>query len=210
MGTTSTLGTDTVTTAVFRAGTSIPVGGFYSLSFRNERTKYLAFDAAARDVEVALEELSTVGDVTVVRSLMDENRGFVWTVSFLTELGNVDMILFDNYDMTGTVVTGVVSELITGVAPPFNSLDKANGLPLGSAVITDLSELAMTISDLDEGIAYYIRVAAINSVGQGPFGVADVPFAIPEPQRPGRPENASLNVVDGTTLAVTFDSPLLD
>ena len=58
------------------------------------------------------------GAASVTRSSADENNGYSWSVTFLTELGALDLVEFDNRDMTGTVVTGVVSlGLITTVLP---------------------------------------------------------------------------------------------
>jgi len=70
--------------------------------------------------------------------------------------------------------------------------------------------LHLTIEELDEGIAYYYRVSAINAVGQGPYGYAAVPYAIPQAQRPDRPTNAKLINLDGSSLQVAFDAPELD
>jgi len=146
----------------------------------------------------------------VVRSVVDENNGYTWTIQFLTELGYLDLLEFDAADMTGTVVTGNVAKSVSGVLPPFNSLDPSNGLPLGSAVVTQLNNLALTVNGLDEGIAYYFRVAAVNSVGQGPYAFSSTPYAIPEPQRPGLPVNALIVPSDATSMFVKFEPPMLD
>ena len=66
----------------------------------------------------------------------------------LTELGDVESIIIDDLDLTGTVPTGVVEELTKGIFPPFDSLDPENGLPLGSSTITDLSDLSMVVAML--------------------------------------------------------------
>jgi hypothetical protein len=157
-----------------------------------------------------LEVLDTIGEVTISRSTVDENNGYTWSVTFLTELGNVDSIIFDDASMVGTVVTGTVAETVQGIAPQFNSLDQSSGLPLGSVVITDLTTLSATVSSLDEGIAYYFRVSAINSIGQGPYAYAPTPYAIPAMQRPSVPVTPTLAVIDGTSLDVQFNPPQLD
>ena len=199
-----------VSISQLQASTSDAVGGYFAMSFRNQRTRYVPHDASAREIETALEALDTIGDVTVTRSPPDENDGYTWSVIFLTEAGDVDMIVLDDLDMTGTVVSCVAAVEQIGVSPPFDSLDQNNGLPLGSAVVTDLTDLTLTITDLEEGIAYFVRVSAINSIGQGDFAFADVPFAIPEPQRPGRPTDTTLEVIDGTSMLVGFNPPALD
>ena len=191
-------------------GTSSPLGGYFALTFNGARTGYLPYNSGARDVAEALMNLDTVGDVNVVRSMTDENNGYTWTVTFLSELGPLSDMIFDSVDLTGTVATGVVSKLVQGVFPPFNSLDQTNGLPLGSAVITNTNDMSLLVDSLEQGIAYYFRASAINSVGQGPYGYSPIPFAIPEPQRPSAPTNATVSNVDGTSVSVSFDSPLLD
>lgn len=191
-------------------GTSTTIGGNFALEFNGARTIYLPHSASANEVKFALESLDTIGQVDVARNSGDENNGFTWSVTFMTELGDVSDIVFDDKDMTGTMVSGVVSTNVVGVYPGFNSLDQANNLPLGSTIISDLSNLSLTIGNLDEGIAYYIRVAAINAVGQGPYGVSATPYAIPSNQRPGRPVTPDLSIKDGTSMNVKFNPPVLD
>merc|ERR1711871_1130478 len=85
----------TVDVTQVRAATSEPMGGYFALSFRGARTTYMRFDAAASVMEQALESLDTIGDVVVHRSKADENQGFTWSVTFLTELGDVPAIVLD-------------------------------------------------------------------------------------------------------------------
>jgi hypothetical protein len=191
-------------------GTSSKIGGEFALSYLGSRTLYLPFDASARVVQNALESLSKIGKVDVTRSSADENNGYTWSVTFLTNLGSLNLLQFDNVDMTGTVANGIVRKVVDGVSPPFSSLDPVSQLPLGSAIITHLSDLSLTVDDLDEGIAYYFRVAALNPVGQGPYSFASMPYAIPQSQRPGRPTGATLVPVDGSSLKVQFNSPMFD
>jgi hypothetical protein len=193
-----------------QSGTSSVIGGNFALSYLGSRTVYLPFDADERMVQNALENLPTIGKVLVHRSSKDENNGYTWTVTFLTNLGSLNLIQFDNSDMTGTFVNGNVKKLIDGVSPPFNSLDPRSNLPLGSIMVTDLDNLEATVTGLDQGIAYYFRVAAVNSIGQGPYSFSSVPYAIPQPQRPGSPIAVELNKVDGSSLQVTFNPPQLD
>jgi hypothetical protein len=191
-------------------GTSTVIAGNFALTFRGARSVYVPYNSDARTIKNILEDLPTIGEVEVNVGSADENNGYTWMVTFLTNLGSLDLIEFDNRDMTGTVVNGKVSKQRVGIAPPFNSLDQTSNLPLGSVVVTDLSNLAVTVDELDQGIAYYFRVSAINSVGQGPYAFSSVPYAIPQPQRPGRPINPTLNAVDGSSLEVGFKPPALN
>lgn len=93
--------------------------------------------------------------------------GFTWLVTFNTDLGDLSSLTADIMSMTGTAPVLAVSESVQGVAPSFASLDPYNSLPLGSATLTDLSDLSMTVSGLEEGVAYYFRVTASNYIGPG-------------------------------------------
>ena len=203
-------GVDKVTVSTIVDGTSEALGGDFALDFRGQRTGYIAFDASAHDIETALESLSTIGSVDVVRSDPDENGGYTWSVTFLTNLGDVGMLGFDALDLTGTVSSGTVGELAQGAFPPFDSLDVDNGLPLGSVTVTDLSDLALDVTGLEQGIAYYFRVFAVNALGQSEAAMGTPPFALPMPQQPGAPTNFTLYVLDGTSLRAAFGAPALD
>lgn len=88
-------------------------------------------------------------------------------MTFNTNLGDVSSLAADIMSMTGTAPVLAVSESVKGVHPSFASLDPYNGLALGSATITDLSDLSMTVAGLEEGVAYYFRVTASNYIGPG-------------------------------------------
>lgn len=88
-------------------------------------------------------------------------------MTFNTDLGDVDSLTADTRSMTGTAPVLAVSEDVKGVAPSFASLDPDNSLPLGSATLTDLSDLNMNVAGLEEGVAYYFRVTASNYIGSG-------------------------------------------
>ncbi len=203
----TTLGTETVTITQVRAATSEMIGGRYSLLFRGARSRYLPYNATALDVQRALEELATVGQVGVTRSNADENNGYTWLVTFLTDLGPLDLIQFDGTSLTGTVATGNVAEVVVGSFPPFNSSVPILGLPLGTAVLTNLSQLTVVMTGLDQGIPYFVRASAFNAIGQSLFAYSSDIFIIPEPQQPGPPLNPLLTSVDGHTLAVSFLPP---
>ncbi|CAN0395583.1 unnamed protein product, partial [Scytosiphon promiscuus] len=55
-----------------RSGTSVGLGGDFALSLSGSRSQYLASNASARDLKLALEALDTVGTVDVERYDGDE------------------------------------------------------------------------------------------------------------------------------------------
>lgn len=167
-------------------------------------------DVSARGLKEALEATPTVGRVDVARAGPDENGGFTWAVTFLTELGDLPPLRVDAAALSGTAPYGQVAERDAGVFPPFDSLDPVNGLPLGSTTLTTLDDLAATVSALEQGIPYYFRVSAMNANGQGPAALASPAFAVPLPQAATAPSSVRLAVVDGGSLAVAMAPPLRD
>jgi hypothetical protein len=114
----------TVAITEITPGTASTISGNFALSFMGERSVYVPYNADARTVQNILEELTTIGKVTVERSSVDENNGYTWTVTFLTNLGSLPLIQFDNSDMKGTVVRGLVRKevgfFVTLHVPRFN------------------------------------------------------------------------------------------
>jgi len=139
-----------------------------------------------------------------------QHQGFTWSVTFLTELGDLPAVVVDGAALTGTAPLMRVFEHDAGIFPPFDSLDPTNGLPLGSTTLTHLDDLSATLSALEQGIPYYFRVAATNANGQGPSALASPAFAVPFPQSATSPTGVALSVVDGGSLAVSLSAPLRD
>ena len=202
-GTFDDVSQDTFTVTDSVAGTSAPLGGSFTLEFDGQRTGYLSYDSDAATIEAALDALSTIGDVDVTRSTSDENGGYTWSITFLSNLGALPTLISDDNDITGTAASVTVATLTPGQSPPFNS-DEYN-----SITVTDLSDLSATASDLRQGIPYYFRVSAMNAIGTGPATVAFPPYSLPTPQVPSTPTDVLLSVVDGSTLSVQFDTPAL-
>ena len=73
---------------------SSAMSGTYTLSFRGEVSSDLRHDASQAEVAAALNALSTVGEVAVMRSGLAKN-GYTWTVEFLTERGRLPAIVAD-------------------------------------------------------------------------------------------------------------------
>jgi hypothetical protein len=184
-------GTGGLTPAAFTvtelvAGTGVPVGGSFALSFRGQRTGYIAADASAVEVQAELEELSTVGSVSVQRSDEDESGGYTWTVTFLNNLGDLPSLVVDDVTLTGTLASVAVAEDTKGVLPAFNQ--GVGGLALGSAIVTDIDSTSYAIRNLAQGVQYYVRVSATNSVGYGPALICFPAAAAPQPQPADAPE----------------------
>ena len=134
----------TTASAFTQVGTSLPLGGEFVLSFRGERTGYIDVSATAADVESELGELTTVGTVRVTRGDIDENGGYTWQVTYVTDLGDLPPLAMDDVTVTGSFGQCAVTENEKGVFPPFNA--GAGALALGSAIVTDMDRLTYTIT----------------------------------------------------------------
>lgn len=123
----TTAGGDSVEVAVNGDGTSQGLGGVFALEFDGQRTGYMPFDVSAAVLKTQLEVLSTIGNVAVTRSNVDPSNGYAWTISFLTNLGDLRPLQSDAMALTGTAPVIQVREAAKGVFPRFNSKDPANG-----------------------------------------------------------------------------------
>ena len=88
---TPTLGGTGAAVSVYEAKKGYaPLGGTYILSYMGETTDNIAFAASAKEVKTRLEALATIGTVDVQREA--RGNGHRWTVTFLSNLGNLPMI----------------------------------------------------------------------------------------------------------------------
>ena len=117
-------------------GTSFALGGSFALTYRGERTSYMPYNASSAILAAELEELTTIYDISVQRSLMNENGGYTWTVTFEENLGDLPLLEADASSLSGTMALAVVEEVVQGQPPPFDQ--GQGGLPLGAQVIADV------------------------------------------------------------------------
>lgn len=102
--------------AVAEATKGNAVGGSFTLSLGGVSTGALAWDASAADMEAALEDLSTVGEVTVMRGAADGERGHTWSVTFVDVQngGDVELLLADYSQLTGVGAVATAREVFKG------------------------------------------------------------------------------------------------
>ncbi|KPJ65420.1 MAG: hypothetical protein AMJ43_10790, partial [Coxiella sp. DG_40] len=120
-----------------------PDGGTFTLTYRGETTKNIAWDATAAQIQEALEELSTVnlGDITVSAPI---DNGI--TFMFANTLGDVDLLMInssltdDGISVTASIAettkgsdgyisrsSNTVDDVITGVALHLHDTTDASG-----------------------------------------------------------------------------------
>ncbi|CAM9289154.1 unnamed protein product, partial [Phaeothamnion confervicola] len=113
------------------------LGGTFGLSFGGAATDRIAWDAAAADVEAALEALPTVGGVTVWQTVAAASSSAAWLVEFTTlgdpaNLGDLPLLDADGDLLTGTNAAVTVTEEQAGccaVEVTLNGRDFSAGGP---------------------------------------------------------------------------------
>ena len=200
--------TTTVTVARITPATTAPVDGFFRLRYEGAITPFLPYDISARRLELALEALDTITDVSVSRSIPDENQGYTWHVTFNSETGDVQPLAVDVDSMTGTRVSGMVSQVLQGAVPGFNSA--GDGTPLGSRILP-IGTASVTVSDLNSEVPYYFRLSALTTTGASTgYSYPVMPYAVPLLTAPSSPQAVALTVTGATTARVDFTAPEAD
>lgn len=171
-----------------------PISGSFRLRLGGENTPPLSHDAAAEDIENALERLVDVGDVIVSKVL--NGYGHNWIVTFYSEMGDVDLMEADGTGLTGPSAAVSVSIGQDGVLPS----------SYGYQEIPDASTLQYTIEGLDLGQSYSVRLRASNQEGYGWVEIA-TPASIRTLEAPGKPEDVSLIVMSNAMLKLVWSSP---
>lgn len=174
-----TQGSDTVTVTEIIAGTSTPLGGSFALSLKGERTGYIPFDVSAMGLQNQLELLSAImKPLRVSRLDADANNGFQWLITFLGNVGDVDKLIGDANNLTGTASSVQVTEIVKGIPPPFNARNNAGSF--GSSLITTQNDFSWIATEMDENVPFYFRVFALNAAGRSFPAYSNPPFAIPQ------------------------------
>ena len=168
--------------SILSSGSTDPsdLGGWFRLSFNGSQTltTYLPVNASAAQVEQALDQLNTLRDVSVSKSVVStvqqgENvAGYEWTITFVGDVGDQPAMQLDS-SLLYTSKTSLQAVVYNG--------DNALG-PDGSKLVNTFPGEAphnynirtvgpdvrtFTISDLTPGNTYYVAVSAINAFGTG-------------------------------------------
>eukprot|EP00644_Phytophthora_capsici_P006876 jgi/Phyca11/55231/gw1.8.186.1 len=121
------------------------ISGSFTVSFQSVGGVVINFDDTPTDVRTKLQSLSTIGKLNVVQTA-NADFGTVWTITFLSNLGDLPLLSVDDKTLLkGTGVNVVVQEAVKGV---------------------DVA-LETVIEGLDPGQDYYVRAFARNENGYG-------------------------------------------
>ncbi len=171
------------------------------VAYKQATTPRLPPSISKTNLKLALENLPSVGAVKVERAgtfeTSDDNEGYKWTVTFLTEVGDVpDLVVNGRLLSDGVEGYTEVNEILKGVPP---NEYKRYEVPLG----TNSVELA----GLTTGLTYFVRIAAMTSSGLNTFTEATsaVPFKAPLPLK-----LVNLRPITDALLEVQFTDEMMD
>ena len=109
-------------------------------------------------------------------------------------------------DNGGEAVSSYLITYGTAVDLASGALTGATG-SVAFTYITDSGPYARTLSGLQPGVDYYVRVAAVNSRGAGP-AAATLPVADHPRTTPASPMSVTLRALSGSSLGVAWTPPL--
>ncbi|KUF76226.1 Titin [Phytophthora nicotianae] len=188
------------------SGSPVDLGGTVMLSVGGESTGALAVDATSEDVRVALEGLSTVGEVTVTvtgevsaRSTFPATRhGVYWDLTFISSMDDLPL-LGVRTDATLPFTSRACGGTLTGVTPCVEGLKlEQGGLPTQAI----LNQLTNTTN-------YVVRLAASNEQFTSKF--VTIPGAFQPVARPSlEVQNAQVAPLATDSLGVSWQAPLDD
>jgi len=192
------------------------IGGYFAVG----SSRLMASDISASDMETELELLDGMMDVSVTRTGPSFQGGYVWTVTWLTAIGNRPDLSFSNsLTGSGTTITGSTIQQGNYLGGSYNVLYKGKkSFPIAFdaspvALATSLSQLvsanvvvsrgsitteggsiyAITFTGID-GDVDLLQVDSAALVGVG----ASVRVA----------QTVQGSLTSGSKLKVSFDSPL--
>ncbi|KAL7514942.1 hypothetical protein ACHAXN_013076 [Cyclotella atomus] len=156
----------------------IPYIPFYEV----QTTIDIPHNASAEDMKSAIESLSQACTVTVSR--VSIGNGFSWDVTFAEHKQNIHSPL---------LVISVNGENLSALVDPHVS---AVGLQ------------KVEVPTVVQAAPYFIRVAAVNSFGTGPFALSNPRALQAAPQPPSAPVDLFVEAVSDSELLVQWNTPL--
>lgn len=176
--------------------TADDLDGTFAVNFRNSFAQssgaVINADDTALDVQVKLQNLPTVGRLNVTRMDNAVPYGVTWTVSFLSNTGDLPLFVVDRTLLTGTNAAVVVKEVVKGVEVPFEAI----------------------VDGLSPNNEYYVRAYARNLNGYGAGtdliqrdGKGALPLYARVGSAPDAPVITSLLPISGSEMEVQFKDP---
>lgn len=212
-----------------------PPTGYFRLSFRGSQwTNYVPATADDSILKTALQQLPSVGRVSVSRSVFLGSNSYIWKITFETNVGDQPPFVIDRSkihpDSTfigikdgENAVTSTGERCLPG-DDPLTCPGSWNGYSTniaGMAIIGESpidykshqtatsSVLTYQVSKLKPGSTYHVTVSAKTAIGVGPRVSAFPAPLIPPLRVPAPPKDVMVDVNPGSTtqLITKWESP---
>lgn len=152
--------------------------------YRMQTTKLLPYDASEMDVKAAIESLTRSCRVEVTKQAA--NNGNIWDITF------------------SSFKSDLCSETsrLYGIIPNGEKLEATVGPKISA---TSLHKIKIPV--LKSSIPYYVRIASVNAIGQGPW-IKSNPFGVEATsQVPGLVTNLYAEPISDTGILVQWEAP---
>ena len=184
--------------------TKLPLSDVFSGSsgdsisiFGRSKSRSISYDATASDLKSALQQMPYVNNVEVRREVDDDNPdGFLWFVTFTTNVGPQPSFSVDTSNLIGLNPTGFsITRDVPGELPDDYDV----------IVVQDLSMTSFNLTDLETGKMYYVRISSMVDEGKR--------ISLPTPSSecapggvPGQVKLPFMRAFDNETVLVTFEA----
>ena len=160
--------------------------------YKVQTTEEIPFDASAMDVQSAIENLSLACKVDVKRSI--NGNGYSWDVTFLA--GN---------DAGGSGSDSDSEPLLLPMSINGDSMEAHIDPAISIVGLQHVSVPSITL-----GIPHYVRIAAVNSFGIGPYAASNPSSVEPSLQTPSASNLVYAQAISNTEILVQWEAPTED
>jgi len=175
-------------------------------AYQQAVTENLDYMITASDLETALEQLPSLGQVGVARTCGNGNPGdcdvgFIWTVTYVSDMGKQPLLVPNGRKLTGVTMPMVGGDCLAvtrngeGVKPKYYS---------STVMSAETGVSSFSLQSLQMGTPYYVRVAAGNDLGFGAY-TTSVSGAVAAVKAPGAVPNVQLSSVSSLVSQVEFE-----
>ena len=154
----------------------------YISLYEVQTTVDIPYDASAEDVKTAIESLSQACTVSVSRAT--KLNGYLWDVTFVESKESTHSPLL--------VISANGENLMALIDPQVSAISLQN----------------VEVTTSVKGAPYFIRVAAVNSFGTGPFALSNPRAIQATPQPPSEPVGLFVEVMSDSEILAQWNPPL--
>jgi hypothetical protein len=186
------------------------VGGTFTLSYGDESTISLPFDASAQLLQNALSSLNAIRTLHVEKAVTESELN--WTVTFMSANSSVARRIIQvsvETDLVDTANQGNEPRVITSVisAGSMPSMYKDIYIPVTKSSQQTLREVVFGLVPDQE---YFFQISAGNKLGLGISSQTSPTHLSPPKQKPDLPSSVLINVHSSQSLEVAFKHPESD